>query len=120
MHQLATRMTRGVERGELSEVDKLLSPAFEAWHNFSPTFKPWAEVRQNLAQMRPLLSGMRYENVRVTEIKDGWLQQHLLRLTLKDGSQRELYAALIFKVDEQGLISSLEEYLDAGQLPGSN
>ena len=117
VHQLAAAMTTGVESGDLSAVDSLLSASFKAWHNFSPTFKPWLEVRENLARLRPLLNGMRYENVRVTEIHHGWVQQHLLRLTLKDGSQREIHAVLIFKVDEQGRVSSLEEYLDPGQLP---
>ena len=118
MQQLSARMTEGVERGDLAAVDKLLSPDFKAWHNFSPTFKPWAEVRQNLSVMRPNLDSMNYENVRVTVLKDGWLQQHLLRMKLKDGSEREVYAAIIFKVNDQGLVSSLEEYLDPGKLPG--
>ena len=109
---LAAQITGCVESGRFSELDGLISADATFWSNFDPTIHSWNQVRQILVATRERLRSMYFEQVRVAEIEGGWLQQHVLRMVHKDGSEKAMHAALIYKVNEKGLVSSLEEYFD--------
>ena len=109
---LAAQITRCIESGRFSELDSLISADAKFWYNFDPAIHRWDEVRRGLVAAREQLRSMYFEQVRIAEIEGGWLQQHVLRMVHKDGSEKAMHAALIYKVNEHGLVSSLEEYFD--------
>ena len=112
VRKLAAQITRCIESGRFSDLDRLISTDAKFWYNCDPAIHAWDEVRRVLVATRERLRSMYFEQVRIAEIEGGWLQQHVLRMVHKDGSERAMHAALIYKVNENGLISSLEEYFD--------
>jgi hypothetical protein len=116
VHALAARVTAGVERGDFALLELLFSPQLRVWHNFDQTFKPWTQVRQGLEGLQAQSRTLKFEEIRVTEFQGGWLQQHRLHVVFKDGTERNLYAALIYRIDETGLVTSMEEYFDPAQM----
>ena len=55
--------------------------------------------------------GLRYEEMRVQPTPSGYVEQHVLRGTLRDGSTLEVPACLVVTVVD-GLITRLDEYID--------
>lgn len=115
---LAAEVTESISQGNWLKLDRLVSPECVFWYNFDRVGRKWSEVRQKLQGMHSRVQSMRFEKVRVTEIHNGWIQQHCLRMVLKDGTEREVYAVLIVRLDDRSLLSSLEEYLDPAQIAG--
>jgi hypothetical protein len=97
----------------------LIAPEAHFWYNFDPTVRPWPEVRQILVATRERLRSMHFEKVRVTPTDRGWLQQHVLRMVRMDGTQTQMHAALVYRVNERGLVASLEEYFDPAVAGGN-
>lgn len=115
---LAAKVRESISQGHWSQLDQLVSPECVFWYNFDRAGKKWSDVRQTLHGMRAQLQSMDFEQVRVTEIQRGWIQQHCLRMVFKDGTEREVYAVVIVRLDDKSLVSSLEEYLDPAQIAG--
>ena len=65
------------------------------------------------------MSNLRYEEIRREVLRDGFLQQHVLRGTAPDGSALEVPAILRVYCHD-GVITRLEEYLDTAQVKALN
>lgn len=118
IRSLAAEMTDGVAQGDFSRLDQIISPDCFFWYNFDPTRKQWPQVRQTLQGMRSHLKSMHFDQVRITEIQSGWVQQHRLRMVLNDGTEKQVDAVMIFRVNDKGLVCSIEEYLDPTHIVG--
>jgi ketosteroid isomerase-like protein len=118
IRSLATEVTESVAHGHLSRLDQLFSPDCVFWYNFDPASKKWPEVRQTLQGVRSALQSMHFDQIRITEIQRGWVQQHLLRMVLNDGTEKQVYAVIIFRLNDKGLVCSFEEYLDPAHIAG--
>jgi hypothetical protein len=116
---LAAQICSCIENGRFTELDELIAPEAHFWYNFDPTVRPWPEVRQILVATRERLRSMHFEKVRVTPTDRGWLQQHVLRMVRVDGTQTQMHAALVYRVNERGLVASLEEYFDPAVAGGN-
>ena len=115
---LAAEVTESVAHGRFSRLDQLFSPDCVFWYNFDPARKKWPEVRQTLQGVHSQLQSMHFDQIRVTEIQSGWVQQHLLRMVLNDGTEKQVHALIIFRLDDNGLVCSFEEYLDPAHIAG--
>ena len=116
---LAAQICSCIENGRFTELDELIAPEAHFWYNFDPTVRPWPQVRQILVATRERLRSMHFEKVRVTPTDRGWLQQHVLRMVRMDGTQTRMHAALVYRVNERGLVASLEEYFDPAVAGGN-
>ena len=112
---LAERFFVAIQAGDVATVHELYSPDVKVWHNFD-------QIEQgrdlNVAVLKWItrnVEGLRYEEIRREVLRDGFLQQHVLRGTAPDGSALEVPAALRIYC-EDGVITRLEEYLDTGQV----
>ena len=69
-----------------------------------------------LASMQAMIGNHRYDEVRRLVAPDGFVEQHRVRSTMPDGSDLDLEACVIVRVDEDDRIVRLDEYI-AGRPP---
>lgn len=117
MHdELAGQLLAAITAGDTDTVRRLYAPGALIWHN-GPGPGGGAEqgVEENLRTLRWLarhLTGMRYEEIRRDPLPDGYVQRHVLRAQLADGTELEIAACLFVTVDGDGRIARIEEYAD--------
>jgi uncharacterized protein len=114
---VAERFFRAVENGDIDEVGQVYAPDARIWHNFSGRSQSVEENLKVLGWVAHKLSNRRYDVLRRVAIPGGFMQQHVLRGTLSDGSDFEMPACIVCQVAD-GRIMLLEEYLDPAQAEG--
>ncbi len=111
---VAERFFRAVERGDIDEVARIYAPDARIWHNFSNKSQSVEENLKTLGWVARKLANRRYDVLRRAVIPGGFMQQHVLRGTLSDGSDFSMPACIVCQVDGDR-ITLLEEYLDPAQ-----
>lgn len=112
---VADALFRAVERGDVEAVRRLYDPDVRVWHNFDDQDQT---LEENLGTLRWLIENVserRYEVLRRERLQEGFLQQHVLHGTLRDGAPLRVPAAFVGLVRD-GRIIRIEEYLDASAL----
>lgn len=108
---LADRLCAAIEAGDTASVESLYDPLVRIWHNTDNLEQSRDRNMAVLRWMTRTLRAIRYDVIRREALPDGFLQQHVLRATLPDGSALAMPACIIARVDN-GLIVRLDEYLD--------
>ena len=114
---LADAFFGALEAGSVEGVNACFAPGARIWHNFDQiTLTP----EQNIVGLETLFTNFptrRYVDVRRIPTADGWVQQHILRLTRADGVVIDWPGCIVFDVDG-GKIARLDEYVDIASLAG--
>jgi ketosteroid isomerase-like protein len=109
---LAGRFFDAIERGDLDTVARIYHPAAIVWRGADGV---QMTREQNLAVLRGFIrlsTTRQYLDRRCRATTDGFVHQHVLVATHKDGDQRlELRACIVCTVAE-GQITRLDEYYD--------
>ncbi|MFA1549000.1 nuclear transport factor 2 family protein [Actinomadura chokoriensis] len=114
--ELADRFMTAITSGDVDALRALYAPGARIWHNDEgPGGGSEQSVDDNLRTLRWLsrnLEGFRYEEIRRDPLPDGYVQRHVLRGTLPDGTPVEM-AACLFATVSAGRITRIEEYADS-------
>ncbi|MEQ8516145.1 MAG: nuclear transport factor 2 family protein [Chromatocurvus sp.] len=110
--QLGERLMACLEACDVDATRDLYKPDARIWHNFDQRCQPLEENLKSLQWMHRKLKNLRYDVKRREPIPGGFYQEHVLRGTLAGGEEFAMPACVVIKVDE-GLIASLDEYLDS-------
>jgi ketosteroid isomerase-like protein len=114
--ELADRLLTAITSGDTGTVRGLYAPGALIWHNGpGPGGGEEQGVDDNLRTLRWLarnLTGMRYDDIRRDPLPGGYVQRHVLRARMADGTQIEIAACLFVTVDGDGRIARIEEYAD--------
>lgn len=113
--EIAERLIAAIVAADIDAVRGLYAPQARIWHNFDGVEQG---VDENLRVLRWLVrnvSNLRYDAVRRQRTDTGFVQQHVLRGDMADGSRIEVPACLVGTVQD-GRITRLDEYLDTAQL----
>ncbi|MFD0684467.1 nuclear transport factor 2 family protein [Actinomadura fibrosa] len=116
---IADRFIAAITAGDVDALRSLYAPGARIWHN-GPGAGGGAEqgVDDNLRTLRWLsrnLRDFRYEEIRRDPLPDGYVQRHVLRGELPDGTAIEMAACLFVTVDGVDgapRITRVEEYAD--------
>jgi ketosteroid isomerase-like protein len=111
----AKRFFDAVEQGDIETVKDSYNPDVEIWHNFDDLVQTREDNLATLTGMVGRISDRVYDNRRLEVFADGFVQQHVLRGTRKDGKRVSLPAALIVKLRD-GRIARLDEYIDSAHV----
>lgn len=114
MLELAKRFFGALERGDMEAVRACYTPDALIWHNFDEREQSVDENLVTLGWLAERLSDKQYDVVRCEVLPTGFLQQHVLRGTLNDGTAFAMPACIICTVND-GRIVRLDEYLDTAQ-----
>jgi ketosteroid isomerase-like protein len=109
--EVASRLIGAIEAGDFETFLACYAPGAVIWHNNDNLEQDPATVVKVLGWLRKRVDGLRYEELRVQPTPSGYVEQHVLRGTMRDGSTLEVPACLVVTVVD-GLITRLDEYLD--------
>ena len=112
---LAERMFRAIEAGDLETLRPIYADDFVAWSNFDDATKDVDATMSVLGWMCHKLADRRYDVVRREPIAGGFLQQHVLRGTAPDGTAVAMPACVVAVVAD-GRVTRIDEYLDPSAL----
>jgi len=110
--EVAGRLIAAIEAGDLDTFAACYAPGAVIWHNNDNLEQDPATVVKVLAWLRKRVENLRYEEMRVQPTPSGYVEQHVLRGTARDGSAFEVPACLVVTVAGDGLITRLDEYVD--------
>ena len=110
--QVAQRFIDAITVGDSDAARACYAPDANIWHNFDGITQT---VDDNIALMNAMkkrVADRRYVIRRLEPIEGGYLQQHTLELTAPDGQELSIEAVAIVTVNDDGLISRIDEWLD--------
>jgi ketosteroid isomerase-like protein len=113
--EIADRLFKAIERGDVGAIGELYAPQTKIWHNFDGVEQ---SVDENLAVLKWVIANI--AEIAYTEIKrqptpTGFVQQHVLRGRMKSSGKEVAIPACIVCIVEGGRITRLDEYLDSAQ-----
>ena len=113
---VAQRFIDDITVGDADAARSCYAPDADIWHNFDDITQT---VDDNIALMNAMtkrIADRRYVIRRLEPIEGGYLQQHTLELVLPDGRELSTEAVAIVTVNDDGLISRIDEWLDPAPL----
>jgi uncharacterized protein len=108
---LADRMFRAIEDGDLDALVACYDPEIVVWANIDSRPKDLERSLRVIEWLISRLSDRRYDVTRRQVIVGGFLQEHVLRGTAPDGSAVAMPACIVADV-AHGRITRVHEYLD--------
>lgn len=112
---LAERFFSSIERGEAEAVYGCYAPQARIWHNTDGIEQTREENLATLGWLFREVPERRYEVVARHPVPGGFLQQHVMHGTLRNGKTFAMPACIICRV-EDGRIVRLDEYLDSASV----
>ena len=112
---VAARLIASIEAADGDGFLACFAPGAVIWHNNDNLDSDPAQSLKVLGWLRRRVDRLRYEEIRVQPTPAGYVEQHVLRGTRADGLPFEVPARLVVAV-EDGLITRLDEYVDASGL----
>jgi ketosteroid isomerase-like protein len=109
--QLAERLFAAVSAGDLEALREIYAPDCCIWHNSDGVAQTVEQNLMVLAWAVQHIADLRYEEVRRQRTPTGFVQQHVLRGRIANGTELRVPACMVGTV-EHGRITRLEEYLD--------
>lgn len=113
--RVARELTERLVAGDAEGAGALYADDAVVWRNLDGRELVKRQVLKVLAMLTGAISGLRYENVRVRPTPDGFVQQHTLRGTTKDGAELRADACFVAVVRD-GRIVRVDEYLDSAAM----
>ncbi|HVT25708.1 MAG TPA: nuclear transport factor 2 family protein [Rhizomicrobium sp.] len=109
---LAKRFFDGLEQGNIAILREVYAPNVKIWHNTDGLEQTLEDNEATLTGFIERIPKRQYANRRVHTFPGGFVQQHTLKGTRKDGKEVALDAVIICKV-ENGKVTRLDEYFDS-------
>lgn len=109
---VADRLFRAIEAGDIDAVGSLYAPDVEVWHNTDQVAQDRDANLATLGWVVQNLPGVRYTKIRRQVTADGFVQQHVFVATTRAGREVAVPACILATVRD-GLIARIDEYLDS-------
>jgi ketosteroid isomerase-like protein len=108
---ISGRLIAAARSGEVAQIETVFTKDATIWNNLINRQMSVAEAGGMFAAMKDKITDFRYEDVRLTALPEGFVQQHVLAGEV-DGVTFHVPACLICQIRDGG-IASLAEYLDS-------
>lgn len=109
---LAKRFFDGIEKGDINILHEVYDDKVEIWHNTDNLIQSKQDNVATLTGMVQRIPKRAYTQRRLDAFPGGFVQQHVLEGTRKDGKQVSLSACIVCRV-KNGKITRLDEYFDS-------
>lgn len=107
---LCARLFDAFAAHDLDAVAEMLAPGATITQN--GTRMPWAEAREMIAGLMEVLGDYRYEDARRVVGDRAVVEEHLVTAELPNGEAIRLHACAVIRVDDDGRITEIDEYVD--------
>jgi hypothetical protein len=109
------RFAEATNQGRADLTMAMCVPGATVWHNFDDKTIEYASTGKTLEWMHTKIDGLRWETRSFSTTTDGWLWQAAIR-GLAPGGELCAHTCMVVHLDERGLITHLEEYIDPAQM----
>lgn len=82
------------------------------WQNTDGRGRSPQQVLRHIGRMRETLGRWEYLEVRRLIADEGFCEQHVVRFHRPDGTTHDIEACVVARVDDDGRITRLDEYVD--------
>lgn len=110
LHELADRLFQLFVDHDFDGVGAMLAP--EATLTQNGNTSTYAEARPMLEGITAVIGDHRYENVRRVIGDRAVVEEHDVVSTTPEGRSLRLFACVVIRVDDDGRVVSLDEYVD--------
>ena len=107
------RFLAAIEAGDLDAVRGAYHPDAVIWHSHDRSEESVEHNLRTLAWITTHLPGLRYTNVRRHGFSGGVVQQHDTVVAVPGSATLTMTACLVVRIDDDGLITRVDEYLDS-------
>ena len=114
LNDLADRLFDAFVAHDLDTVEEMMAPDAVIIQNGNRM--PFAEARVMIEGLVGVLGDHRYEEVRRVIGADAVVEEHQVRSTTPGGHEIDLAACVVVRVNADGKITSLDEYVDTAPL----
>ncbi|WP_441960352.1 nuclear transport factor 2 family protein [Mycolicibacterium houstonense] len=109
---VADRLFDAIERGDRAGVARLWADDVAVWHAGDLRDNDRARALKVIDWFIDATPERRYELLDRQFFDGGFVQQHVLRATARDGASIALRVCIVIKVGTDGLIHRIDEYFD--------
>ncbi|PWV55352.1 nuclear transport factor 2 family protein [Nocardiopsis sp. L17-MgMaSL7] len=106
----AVTYLRSLERGDWESARAMCASTATVWHNDGKGEQGIADNIAGMAEQVESIESMRYEIIRQFARPGEVLQQHVVHVATAGGTRGQVFAAVYFRFDDDGLITRIEEY----------
>jgi len=114
--EIAAALFTAFEDGDMETVRTLCASDFKARQNLNPELNIDTLIQFSQA-VSAVVKDFRYEEVRRAATATGFVEEHMVRGRLEDGSELNIAACVVADI-EDGKIRSIREYLDSAAAAG--
>lgn len=114
LDSLCQRLFDAFVAHDLDLAESMLAPDATVTQNGN--VMTWPEARAAIAGFIDVLRNHRYDDVRRVIGDRAVVEEHSVLAELPDGSPVHLHACVVVRVDREGRITSLDEYVDTASL----
>ena len=113
---LADELFAAIERGDEARLDELFDDDIEVWRVGARRDNDKERALKVLRWFIEVTTQRRYEVLDRRLFPDGFVQQHILHATSRNGGSIALRVCIVIKLGINGLISRIDEYFDPAEL----
>jgi ketosteroid isomerase-like protein len=116
VEEVADRLFAAIERGDAAAVEALWDDDVLVWKSAEPEEQAKKRALRVIFWFMDLTTSRRYEILDRQFFDGGFVQQHVLHATGKDGGSISLRVCIVIKVGTNGLVTKIDEYFDPAEL----
>ena len=116
LNDVADRMFDAVQRGEIGALAALWSDDVTVWRQGGGRDRDKQRALKVIEWFVDATVDRRYEVLDRQLFDGGFVQQHNVHASAKNGTPLTFRACLLVKVDSDGLVTRIDEYLDPADL----
>ena len=113
---VADRLFAAIESGDPSAVEALWDDDVLVWKSAQPEDQAKKRALRVIAWFMDTTTERRYEILDRQFFDGGFVQQHILHATGRNGGSISMRVCLVIKLGASGLINRIDEYFDPAEL----
>jgi ketosteroid isomerase-like protein len=113
---VADRLFAAIENGDAATVEALWDDDVLVWKSAEPTEQDKRRALRVISWFMGTTTERRYEILDRRYFDGGFVQQHVLHATGRNGGSISMRVCIVIKVRANGLISRIDEYFDPADI----
>jgi ketosteroid isomerase-like protein len=113
---VANQLFGAIERGDYEAVENLWTDDVLVWHTGDPKDNQRTRALKVIRWFMDVTVTRSYEILDRQFFEGGFVQQHVLRARRSDDVSIEMRVCIVIKVNDDGLITRIDEYFDPADM----
>jgi ketosteroid isomerase-like protein len=114
--EVADRLFAAIENGDAATVEAMWDDDVLVWKSAEPEDQPKKRALRVISWVMNTTTQRRYEVLDRQFFDGGFVQQHVLHATGRNGRSISMRVCIVIKVGANGLITRIDEYFDPADI----